>query len=102
MEELKTRPEGATDIYDISYDCLHHFKDYLSASRPGHVAIEISQQRFWAWSNALNVFAEPRMSLDIQLMPDKHPQIRQLVLLLLDVLKKNLVLGKARQPARRR
>ncbi|KAH7348964.1 hypothetical protein BKA65DRAFT_501818 [Rhexocercosporidium sp. MPI-PUGE-AT-0058] len=96
MKEPKTKLEDTSDIYDISYDCLLLFTDCLSTSRPGHVAIETSQQRFWAWSNVLNVFAEPRMSLDTQLRLDKYPQIRHLVLLLLNVLKNNLVLGKAR------
>jgi hypothetical protein len=80
-------------IFDTARSCLELFRNYLSENRPSSVRIETEQQRFWAWSNTLKVFAKPHICLDAQLHADKYAQIRRMVLLLLGVLRKNLSLG---------
>jgi len=45
------------------------------------------------WSNSLNVFSKPNVSLDAQLRRSPDKEIKKMVILLLDVLVENLSLG---------
>ncbi|OIW25725.1 hypothetical protein CONLIGDRAFT_708489 [Coniochaeta ligniaria NRRL 30616] len=81
------------EIYDLARSCNNCFKDLVQ--QDDSQAIEEYQQRFWAWANGLAVFAKPYLSLDARLANEKYREIREIILLLLGVLKKNLdfVLG---------
>ncbi len=85
--------ESGEDIFDAARSCLDLFKSYLAERRPAALKIEAEQQRFWAWSNSLKVFARPHIRLDAQLHNPKYAEIKKMVLLLLHVLEKNLSLG---------
>lgn len=86
--------QGQAEIRDISRECDQLFTRFVLGNRPGRVAIETSQQRFWAWLHTFNVFSKQNLPLDSQLHGEQRFQTRQLVLLLLGVLKQNLLLGK--------
>jgi len=81
-------------ISDIALSCIELFNGCLSKDRVFFAILEGEGRRFWAWSNSLKVFGTPHVNLDTQLLPEKHAQIREMVLLLLDVLRDNLSLGK--------
>jgi hypothetical protein len=78
-------------ISDVAHSCIEMFHRCLARDRSAFAKLEGDERRFWAWSNSLNVFEEQQINLDSQLK--KHAQIREMVLLLLGVLKDNLSLG---------
>jgi len=84
-------PTDMREIYDLARYCNNRFEDLVS-KEDGRI-IEEYQQKFWAWANALAVFAKPYLSLDARLANSKYKEIREIVLLLLRVLKKNLDFG---------
>ena len=93
-------PEG---IYNLATKCNGLFSQFRWQVRAaGGVAdgsgppinpkvVEEHEQRFWAWATGLGVFAEPNLSLDTKLKD--HPEVQELVMLLLDVIKTNLKEG---------
>ncbi|KAI8655646.1 hypothetical protein NCS55_01217300 [Fusarium keratoplasticum] len=85
--------QGQAEIRDISRECDQLFTRFVQRNRPGRVAIETSQQRFWAWLHTFNVFSKQNLPLDSQLHGEQRFQTQQLVLLLLGVLKQNLLLA---------
>lgn len=54
---------------------------------------EDEQRRLRIWASRLKVVARPRVNLDAQLAPIQHKEIRQMVVVLLDLMKNNLALG---------
>ncbi|KAI8713079.1 hypothetical protein NCS52_01251200 [Fusarium sp. LHS14.1] len=82
-----------TEISHTSRECDELFMRYVRGKRPRHVAIQASQQRFWAWLNAFNSFSRPPLPLDSQLDEGQNSQTAGVVLLLLGVLKQNLCLA---------
>lgn len=80
-------------IYESARTCL----DLFRASQPtdGSLSdLQSYQQRYWAWANQLKVFAKHNICLDAQLKDDKFDRLRQAILLLLNLLRENLTLGK--------
>ncbi|RDW85690.1 hypothetical protein BP5796_04015 [Coleophoma crateriformis] len=78
-------------ISSVALSCIEIFHRCLSRDRNAFAKLEGEERRFWAWSNSLKVFEEQHINLDAQL--NKHAQIREMVLLLLGVLKDNLSLA---------
>jgi hypothetical protein len=87
--------DSKSEIADIASTCWRLFNACLSENSDNGVlaTLEGEQRRFRTWSNSLKVFARPHISLDAQLRPTKSKQIREMVLLLLEVLRENLSLG---------
>lgn len=90
------------DIYNLATECNDLFNQFRSQVSGERVAdgsgslinpkvVQEHEQRFWAWATGLGVFAEPNMSLDTKLK--NHPEVQELVMLLLDVIKTNLKEG---------
>lgn len=79
------------EIYDLARYCNDSFKDLVE--QDDDQTVEEYQQRFWAWANGLAVFAKPYLSLDARLANEKYGEIREIILLLLGILKKNLDFG---------
>ncbi|KAH8599218.1 hypothetical protein B0O99DRAFT_385347 [Bisporella sp. PMI_857] len=97
MSTVATEPRH--EIYEIAQLCLESFSVYLLQKRPRHEVIKEEQQRFWAWSNALKVFANDQICLDAQLRGTRYDEIRRLVVSLLRVLNQNLSLALKSGPA---
>jgi len=80
-------------ILDVARSCSDLFTACLSKDPDAFSRLEAQERRFWVWSSNLKVFAQRHVNLDTQLRQEKHAQIREMVLLLLSVLKDNLSLG---------
>jgi hypothetical protein len=82
-------------ISEIATGSLGLFNGCLSKNPDDDTVttLEREQRRFLAWSNSLKVFARPHVSLDAQLLSAANEPIREMVLLLLEVLRENLSLG---------
>ena len=80
-------------ILALARSCSDLFTDCLSKDPDAFSRLEAEERRFWVWSSNLKVFARQHINLDMQLRQEKHAQIREMVLLLLNVLKDNLSLG---------
>ncbi len=92
--------EDEEPIYTLASECEKLFEEgtfevNLRASEAVHLWQEC-QERFTAWSAYLGVFARQNLCLDRRLQ--HHPELQDLVLRLLDILRINLVQG--RQVAR--
>ena len=89
--------ESTTEtIAAVAGPCLELFDDCLSKCTGDDetlAALEHQQRRFRTWASSLNVFST-RISLDAQLRRSGSQEIREMVLLLLDVLSENLSLGR--------
>ncbi|KIX05938.1 uncharacterized protein Z518_03912 [Rhinocladiella mackenziei CBS 650.93] len=87
--------DSGSEIASIVSLCLGLFNTCLSEGPDDDVlaTLEDEQRRFRAWSHSLKVFARPHVNLDAQLRPAANKQIREMVLLLLDVLRENLFLA---------
>ncbi|KAK2746242.1 protein phosphatase [Colletotrichum kahawae] len=91
-----------TIIYDEAKDCDSWFEKYSEALRERrdedvrvnfHVeVVQDLRERFWAWTRGIGVYAEPLISLDRRLA--RHPKIREMVLLLLKLIRDNLQEGR--------
>jgi hypothetical protein len=79
-------------ISDASQTSLHLFESCLSRNPEAFAELEVVERRFRAWTNNLNVFSQGA-SLDMRLRPEKYGHIRQMIMLLLNVLNENLSLG---------
>ena len=92
MAEPVARPLNKR-ILGVARSCLELFTDCLTKDPDAFSRLEAEERRFWVWSSNLKVFARQQVNLDTQLHQEKHAQIREMVLLLLNVLKDNLSLG---------
>lgn len=88
-------------IYDLAKNCDEWFSKYSSAltqrheeARQGYLMLIVQdhRERFWAWVKDIGVYAEPLLSLDNRLAD--HPKVRDMVLLLLNLISVNLQEGK--------
>ncbi|KAH0499572.1 hypothetical protein TgHK011_006755 [Trichoderma gracile] len=80
-------------IFELASECEQLFSQHLSrlkdeADTNAAKAVGEFQQRFSAWAAFLGVFAVPELCLDRKLQ--HHAEIQDLVLRLLDVMKRNL------------
>ncbi|KAE9364084.1 kinase-like protein [Stipitochalara longipes BDJ] len=75
-------------IYDLARECDCLFDEYLRAPRLESEFIEQNRRRFLSWVSFLGVFAPQDVSLDTRLR--YKPDIRGLVMLLLNVLRRNM------------
>jgi hypothetical protein len=105
MADMDAPTLDPEDIYNLASECNGLFNQFRLRVRAGRVedgsgspgslktpkVVEEHEQRFWAWATGLGVFAEPNMSLDIKLK--NHPEVQELVMILLDVMKTNLEQG---------
>ncbi|KAK4065581.1 hypothetical protein Trihar35433_7701 [Trichoderma harzianum] len=76
-----------------SHPALHLFQSCALRTQYAVADFEATERLFTAWTNRLRVFSQSA-SLDAQLRAEKYDIIRQMVMLLLDVLNKNLSLDK--------
>ncbi|PON23711.1 hypothetical protein TGAM01_v207358 [Trichoderma gamsii] len=90
----ETSIETTEPIFELATECETLFSDHLSmleneSDFNGAKVVGEYQQRFSAWAAFLGVFAVPEMCLDRRLR--SHVEIQDLVLRLLDIMKRNLV-----------
>lgn len=85
--------DGDDTIYNLAGECEALFqKEHLELESCGAETLRLFdeyQQRFTAWTAYLGVFAERSICLDRKLR--HHPDLRDLVVRLLDILKTNLM-----------
>ena len=85
--------DGDDTIYNLAGECEALFqKESFKLESRGAETLRLFneyQQRFAAWTAYLGVFAERSICLDRKLR--HHPDLRDLVMRLLDVLKTNLI-----------
>ncbi|KAI8663493.1 hypothetical protein NCS57_00950500 [Fusarium keratoplasticum] len=79
-------------ISNASQTCLNLFQSCRSQNPDAFAELEAAERRFRAWTNNLKVFSQGA-SLDTQLRAERYGQIRQMVMLLLNVLNENLSLA---------
>jgi hypothetical protein len=90
----ETGIETTEPIFELATECETLFSDHLSmleneSDFNGAKVVGEYQQRFSAWAAFLGVFAVPDMCLDRRLR--NHAEVQDLVLRLLDIMKRNLV-----------
>jgi hypothetical protein len=85
--------DGSGSIYDLARECACLFDEYLSAPRIHSRFVEQNQRRFLSWVAFLGVFAPQDACLDTRLK--YKPDVRGLVMLLLNVLRRNMRRGAA-------
>jgi hypothetical protein len=83
----------AEDIYSQARQCENLFIRYLEKQRAYEKQVSKCRHRFLTWASFLGVFAKESASLDRRLQ--SKPEIKELFLSMLRVLKRNLALGKA-------
>jgi hypothetical protein len=99
MEASKEFVKDCERIYNLATVCNRLFNQVQApvskdreADKTSRFAnpkiIDEYQQRFWAWARGQGVFAELRLSLDWKLR--NHPELEELVVFLLDIIKTNL------------
>ena len=80
-------------IFSLAWDCDDLIQECLGkAVRDGSStkeSLEDCERRFNAWWEYLGVFAERKVNLDRRLY--RHPEIRDIVIRLLLILKRNLI-----------
>jgi hypothetical protein len=88
-------PKGQ-DIYSQAQACKILFTSYLQSSAPRTYDEQVRdvERRFLTWASFLGVFASEGISLDRRLQ--YAPELKELVLSMLQVLRKNLERGKSR------
>lgn len=79
-------------IRNLSQTSVNLFESCLSRNPEVFAELEVAERRLRAWTNNLKVFSQGA-SLDMQLHPEKYAHIRQMIMLLLNVLNENLSLG---------
>jgi len=93
------KSENKGDIRGLVSDCLLCFNNCLNLTRSVQTDAEVlaeleaEQRRFRVWAGSLKVFSRPHVSLDAQLNSNSNREIKEMVFLLLQVLKENLSLG---------
>ncbi|KAL7946792.1 hypothetical protein V8C42DRAFT_318821 [Trichoderma barbatum] len=85
--------ESSEPIFELASECEKLFSEQISRLKDeddpnGTRVVGEYQQRFSAWAAFLGVFAVPEMCLDRRLQ--RHVDIQDLVLRLLDIMKRNL------------
>lgn len=85
--------EFGEPIFELASECEKLFFEQISRLKNevdpnGTKVVGEYQQRFSAWAAFLGVFAVPEMCLDRKLQ--RHVEIQDLVLRLLDIMKRNL------------
>ncbi|PTB51390.1 hypothetical protein M431DRAFT_19399 [Trichoderma harzianum CBS 226.95] len=90
MDPVSKKPSQS--ISDASQKALHLFQSCALRTQYAVADFEATERLFTAWTNRLRVFSQSA-SLDAQLRAEKYDIIRQMVMLLLDVLNKNLSLA---------
>ena len=80
-------------IFNLALECESLFQKHAAAiqhDEPSGDALVLSelQQRFSGWAVYLDIFATPENRLDRKLQ--RHSEIRQQVLFLLDIIRRNL------------
>lgn len=88
------------EIYGLADRCDKLFQTLSLATSARkataeHRVVRDSHQRFELWAGYLGAFADPKASLDSRLR--YSPEIRDLVLLLLRILQRNIQHGKRRR-----
>ena len=91
---------GKISIFHLARDCANLFEEYLSAPRLQGKVVALSQRRFFSWAKFMGVFAPEDICLDTRLK--YKPDIRGLVMLLLNVLNRNLRRGAVSMQSPRR
>lgn len=86
--------ETTEPIFRLATECETLFLGHLSSLKNGSdfngaKVVGEYQQRFSAWAAFLGVFAVPDMCLDRRLR--NHVEIRDIVIRLLDIMKRNLI-----------
>lgn len=84
--------DQAVDIYTLAMECKTLFTTSLEDNRAQESNLRQYEHRFLLWASFLGVYANEKSSLDRRLR--RAPEIRDLVLLMLQVLKRNLRQGK--------
>lgn len=79
------------DIFATARDCKDLFAQCLSQKTAYSEQMLDHQRRFMSWASYLGVFASVSASLDTRLR--KAPEVKKLVILLLNVLRRNLARG---------
>lgn len=90
MDPVSKKPSQS--ISDASQKALQLFRSCALRTQYAVAEFEATERQFGAWTNRLRVFSQSA-SLDSQLRAEKYDKIRQMVMLLLDVLNENLSLG---------
>jgi hypothetical protein len=83
--------EENRSIYDLARECDYLFNEYLKTPRLENQFVERNRRRFLTWVEFLGVFATQDACLDTRLR--YKPDIRGLVILLLNVLRRNMRRG---------
>ena len=83
--------DPAQDIYTIAVECKSLFAAYLRETRSHGDQVRKLEHRFLIWASFLGVYANEKSCLDRRLR--RAPEIKELVLLMLRVLKRNLEHG---------
>lgn len=78
-------------IYEAARECDRLFELCLTGQPKGQESIAQNHRRFRLWVAYLGVFARQNASLDTRLID--NPEVRELILLLLSVLQRNLGRG---------
>lgn len=87
--ELQFGPaDQAVDIYTLAMECKDLFATYLRDKGAQGSQLRQYEHRFLLWASFLGVYADEKSCLDRRLR--RAPEIRDLVLLMLRVLKRNL------------
>lgn len=86
--------ETTEPIFELATECESLFSEHISRLKNefdlnGAKVVGEYQHRFSAWAAFLGVFAVPDMCLDRRLR--NHTEVQDLVLRLLDIMKRNLV-----------
>jgi hypothetical protein len=85
--------EDEDDIYNLAAECEELFQqEHLEQESCRVETLQLFdeyQQRFTAWTAYLGVFAKRSVCLDRKLR--QHPDLQDLVMRLLDILKTNLI-----------
>lgn len=76
------------DIYSKAQECKDLFATHLEKPSSYDEQVSMCQRRFLEWAGFLGVFAMDSVSLDRRL--EFHPEVKNLVMSMLQVLKRNL------------
>lgn len=79
------------DIYTTAKDCKDLPAQCLSKKTAESEQLLDHQRRFMSWASYLGIFAPVSASLDTRLR--EAPEVKELVILLLNVLRRNLARG---------
>lgn len=82
---------GPDDIFEAATVCRHRFEEYLQSLRLYREQVAELQRQFLTWASFLGVFAPVNICLDTRLAD--APEIKELIISMLTVLKRNLERG---------